>query len=108
MEGLESTVETRPVDPAANGSTGHWEIVLTTTPRNYLWKKKNFSLGILTDHPDFLEHRINVFCSLRFPLQWTDGNPHFLGVAQPGESRKTELTLYSDDGAPFKILEARP
>ena len=108
MEGLESTVEARPVDPAADGSTGHWKIVLTTTPRHYRWMKKNFSLGILTDHPDFLEHRINVFCSLRFPLQWTDGTPHFLGVAQPGESRKTKLTLYSDDGAPFKILEARP
>ncbi|MDP7010360.1 MAG: DUF1573 domain-containing protein [Verrucomicrobiota bacterium] len=107
MEGLESMVEARPVNPTANGSTSRWEIVLTTTPRHYRWKKKNFSLGILTDHPDFLEHRINVFCSLRFPLQWIDDIPHFLGVAHPGESRRTELTLYSDDGAPFKILAAR-
>ena len=108
MDGLEATVGAQPVDSAPDGSTGHWKIVLTTTPRHYRWMKKNFSLRILTDHPDFLEHRINVFCSLRFPLQWIDSTPHFLGVAQPGESRQVELTLYSDDGAPFKILEARP
>jgi hypothetical protein len=33
---------------------------------------------------------------------------HFLGVIRPGEIRQTNLSLVSDDGSPFKILEAQP
>ncbi len=108
VDGLETTVKAQPVDSTADGKSSHWDIILTATPRHYRWKDRDILLQVLTDHPSFPEHNVNVFCSLRFPLQWAENTPHFLGVAQPGQSSKTELTIYSDDGVPFQILEARP
>jgi len=108
MDGLESTVKVLPVDATSDGKSTHWDIMLTATPRHYRWKDRDVLLKVVTDHPSFPEHSVNVFCSLRFPLQWAENTPHFLGVTQPGQSNKTELTIYSDDGVPFQILEARP
>jgi len=108
MEELVTTAKAVPVNPDANGNSVNWDLKLTLKPKSYRWKEKELSLRIQTDHPQIPEQNITIFCAQRFPLQWVDSPRHFLGVAPPGEDRQIELTLASDDGVPFKILEARP
>ena len=108
VEELETTTKAVPIDPDANGNSVNWDLELTLKTKSYRWKEKEFSLRVQTDHPQIPEQNITIFCAQRFPLQWVDAPRHFLGIAHPGEDRKIELTLASDDGAPFKILEARP
>ncbi len=107
-EGLEVSAEAAPINPDTEGDSARWNLKLTIHSTSYRWKEKELSLRIKTNHPQIPEQNIAVYCAQRFPLQWVDAPRHFLGVARPGENRHAELTLASDDSAPFKILEARP
>ncbi len=108
LKGIEATIEARPLEPGADGRSARWNLALTATPRDYLQPEFFFTLGVLTDHPAILEHKVEGYCALRHPLQWIDEPRHFLGVARPGKSVQTELILASDSNATFKILETRP
>ena len=107
-EGLEMSPKAVPINPDTTGNSAQWNLKLTIHSTSYRWKEKELSLRIKTNHPQIPEQDVAIYCAQRFPLQWVDVPRHFLGVAKPGENRKAELTLASDDSAPFKILEARP
>ena len=107
-EELEITAEALPVNPDAMGNSARWNLRLAIKPTSYRWMEKELSLKVMTNHPQFQKQEIAINCVLRFPLQWVHTSRHFLGVIRPGESRRTKLSLVSDDGTPFKILEAQP
>lgn len=107
-EGLEVAAEAVPINPDTEGNSARWNLKLTINSTSYRWKEKELSLRVNTNHPQIPEQDVAVYCAQRFPLQWVDAPRHFLGVARPGENRRAELTLASDDSAPFEILEARP
>ena len=107
-EGLEVSAEAMPINPDTEGDSARWNLNLMINPTSYRWKQKELSLRINTNHPQIPKQDVAIYCTQRFPLQWVDAPRHFLGIARPGENRQAELTLASDDGAPFKILEARP
>ncbi len=107
-EGLEMTAEAVSINPDTEGNSAQWNLKLTIHSTSYRWKEKELSLRVNTNHPQIPKQNIAVYCAQRFPLQWVDAPRHFLGIARPGENRQAELTLASDDGMPFKILEAQP
>jgi len=107
-EGLEVTAEAVPINPDTVGNSARWNLRIAIKPTSYRWMEKELSLKVLTSHPQFPKQEIAIYCVQRFPLQWVHTSQHFLGVIRPGEIRQTNLSLVSDDGSPFKILEAQP